>query len=73
MRPKLPARARSVLTVSGALLTSGLLLAVPAPAAPAGASAPLPLPIAGGEPLVSGEGVTIEGPLIQNISLPMLK
>jgi hypothetical protein len=33
---------------------------------------PLPLPGAGVEPIVS-EGVTVEGPLINNITLPMLR
>ncbi|WP_413758412.1 hypothetical protein [Streptomyces sp. MMBL 11-3] len=33
---------------------------------------PLPLPVAGVEPIVS-EGVTVEGPLINNITLPMLR
>ncbi|MCT7351541.1 hypothetical protein N4P33_05065 [Streptomyces sp. 15-116A] len=59
MRSKL---ALSVCTAALALLT-GL--------APAAAALPLPLPAAG-EPLVT-EGVTVEGPLVNNLTLPALK
>jgi hypothetical protein len=40
--------------------------------APAATALPLPLPAAGGEPLVT-EGVTVEGPLVNNLTLPALK
>ncbi|GAA1423550.1 hypothetical protein GCM10009601_26940 [Streptomyces thermospinosisporus] len=33
---------------------------------------PLPLPVTGGEPLVT-EGVQVEGPLVNNLTLPALK
>lgn len=36
------------------------------------AQAPLPLPLAAAESLVT-EGVTVEGPLINNLTLPMTK
>jgi hypothetical protein len=49
------------------------LVGVVAPStAAAGPALPLPLPAAGAEPLVS-EAIGIEGPLIQNVSLPTLK
>jgi hypothetical protein len=60
MREKLPAVA----------LTAFALVGVLAPSAAAAGGLPLPLPAA--EPLVT-EGVTIEGPLIQNVSLPTLR
>ncbi|MFJ8596466.1 hypothetical protein [Streptomyces sp. NPDC093598] len=47
------------------------VVGLPGPCAAAAPVLPLPLPVAG-EPLVT-EGVTIEGPLIQNVSLPMSK
>ncbi|MEU0738230.1 hypothetical protein [Streptomyces sp. NPDC006134] len=73
MRPKLPARTRSALAASGTVLASGALLAVLAPvAAAAQAPLPLPLPAAGPESLVT-EGISIEGPLLNNINLPSLK
>lgn len=71
MRPKHPAR--SAVAASGALLSAVALIAALAPQAAANPSAlPLPLPAAGAEPLVS-EGLTIEGPLVNNITLPTLK
>ncbi|MFF8399065.1 hypothetical protein [Streptomyces sp. NPDC016172] len=48
------------------------LVGVLAPSAAGAPAPPLPLPVAGVEPLVT-EGVTIEGPLVQNVSLPTLK
>ncbi|MDT0388328.1 hypothetical protein [Streptomyces dubilierae] len=62
MREKLPAVALAAVALVGALAS---------PAAAAGAL-PLPLPAAGPESLVA-EAVTIEGPLIQNVSLPTLR
>ncbi|MDK1345833.1 hypothetical protein QNO09_21530 [Streptomyces sp. 378] len=59
MREKLPAVALCAVALMG--------VSWPCAAAP-----PLPLPVAGAAPLVT-EGVTIEGPLVQNVSLPMLK
>ncbi|MFF5158914.1 hypothetical protein ACFY3N_22290 [Streptomyces sp. NPDC000348] len=47
-------------------------LALVAVLAPAAAALPLPIPAAGGEPLVT-EGVTVEGPLVNNLTLPPLK
>lgn len=72
MRPK--PSARSAVTASvGALLSAIALVGALAPEAAANPSAlPLPLPVAGAEPLVT-EGVTIEGPLVNNITLPTLK
>ncbi|KUL27200.1 hypothetical protein [Streptomyces regalis] len=65
MRPT-PAR---LATVAAAVLVG--VLAPVAAAAPAPAL-PLPVPAAGAESLVT-EGVTIEGPLVNNLTLPMLK
>ncbi len=62
MRKKLPAAA----------LAAAALVAVLAPSAAAAPPAPLPLPAAGAEPLVT-EGVSVEGPLINNVSLPTLR
>ncbi|MFI8220376.1 hypothetical protein [Streptomyces sp. NPDC085932] len=62
MREKLPAVALAAVALVGALAS---------PAAAAGAL-PLPLPAAGPESLVA-EAVTVEGPLIQNVSLPTLR
>ncbi|CAL9488367.1 hypothetical protein SUDANB108_03197 [Streptomyces sp. enrichment culture] len=61
MREKLPAAALAAVALVAAL----------APSAAAAGALPLPLPAAGPESLVT-EGVTIEGPLIQNVSLPTL-
>ncbi|QOV37541.1 hypothetical protein IM697_03660 [Streptomyces ferrugineus] len=58
---------RARLTVAAAVL-AGVLAAGTAPAA----ALPLPLPAAGAGPLVT-EGLTVEGPLINNLSLPTLK
>ncbi|MFD9026626.1 hypothetical protein [Streptomyces parvulus] len=68
MRPKTadPVRsaARSAVAVSvAALITGAALLGALAPKA---AALPLPLPVAGVKPLVT-EGVTIAGPLINDI------
>ena len=57
-----------------ATVTAALLVGVLAPltaAAPVSAL-PLPLPAAGTESLIT-EGVTIEGPLVNNLGLPTLK
>ncbi|MFE7896167.1 hypothetical protein ACFU3E_01230 [Streptomyces sp. NPDC057424] len=62
MREKLPAVALCAVALVGAS----------APAAAAAPPLPLPLPVAGVEPLVT-EGVSIEGPLVNNVSLPTLK
>ena len=63
MRAKLPA-----VVLSAAALVIGL-----APSAAAAPPAlPLPLPAAGVEPLIT-EGVSVEGPLFNNISLPTQK
>ncbi|MEU9186913.1 hypothetical protein AB0D14_20665 [Streptomyces sp. NPDC048484] len=61
---------RSVVTV--ALFASAALLGVLAPQAAARPALPLPLPVAAVEPLVT-EGVTVEGPLVNNLTLPTLK
>jgi hypothetical protein len=62
MRKKLPAVALSAVA----------LVAVLAPSAAAAPPAPLPLPAVGAEPLIT-EGVSVEGPLINNVSLPTLR
>ncbi|MFF6915506.1 hypothetical protein [Streptomyces sp. NPDC012466] len=62
MRVKLPA----------VVLCAVALVGVSGPCAAAAPALPLPLPVAGAEPLVT-EGVTIEGPLVQNVSLPTLR
>jgi hypothetical protein len=59
--------ARACLIATVAVLV-GMLAAGGAPAS----ALPLPLPAAGPESLVT-EGVTIEGPLINNLGLPTLK
>ncbi|MFJ7341250.1 hypothetical protein ACIQU3_13290 [Streptomyces sp. NPDC101110] len=48
------------------------LVGVLAPCAAAAPAPPLPLPAAAVEPLVT-EGAGIEGPLVNNLSLPTLK
>ncbi|MEU1850349.1 hypothetical protein ABZ499_14040 [Streptomyces sp. NPDC019990] len=49
------------------------LVGVLAPSATAATPAlPLPVPAAGVEPLVT-EGLSVEGPLVNNVSLPMSK
>ncbi|MEU7718237.1 hypothetical protein [Streptomyces tibetensis] len=62
MRENLPAAALCAVALSGVL----------APSAAAAPAAPPPLPVAAVESLVT-EGVGIEGPLVNNISLPTLK
>ncbi|MEU9876398.1 hypothetical protein [Streptomyces phaeochromogenes] len=55
------------------LFASAAIVGVLAPqAAAAGPALPLPIPVAAVEPLVT-EGVTVEGPLVNNITLPTLK
>ncbi|MGW6902889.1 hypothetical protein [Streptomyces sp. NPDC054940] len=72
MRSKRPVRTRTALSVA-ALCSAAAVVAALSPEASAAPSA-LPLPIGpqGGESLIT-EGLTIEGPLINNVSLPMLK
>ncbi|MER7481707.1 hypothetical protein ABTX60_29440 [Streptomyces sp. NPDC126510] len=62
MRENLPAAALCAVALVGVL----------APSAATAPAAPLPLPVAAVEPLVT-EGVSIEGPLVQNVSLPTLQ
>ncbi|MFF3487521.1 hypothetical protein ACFYXC_30205 [Streptomyces sp. NPDC002701] len=66
--------ARAAATV--ALFASAALIGVLAPQAAAvpspGPALPLPLPVAAAEPLVT-EGVSIEGPLLNNLTLPTLR
>ncbi|MFB9504699.1 hypothetical protein ACFFS2_05570 [Streptomyces aurantiacus] len=71
-RPKRRTHARTAATV--ALLASAALIGVLAPQAAATArpALPLPLPVAAVEPLVT-EGLTVEGPLVNNLTLPTLK
>ncbi|MFI1483156.1 hypothetical protein [Streptomyces sp. NPDC020747] len=55
------------------LFASAALVGVLAPQAAAAQPAlPLPIPVAAVEPLVT-EGVSVEGPLVNNITLPTLK
>ncbi|MFJ3617753.1 hypothetical protein ACIPSH_06305 [Streptomyces iakyrus] len=61
MRENLPAVA----------VCAAALVGVLAPSAAAAAPPPLPLPVTAAEPLVT-EAVSIEGPLVQNVSLPTL-
>lgn len=71
MRSKRPARARCAAVT--AVLSAAALVTALAPEATAAPSAlPLPLPAAGSESLIT-EGLTIEGPLVNNVSLPTLK
>lgn len=73
MRAKPPARTRSVVALSTAavLVSAAALVVVLAPESSAAPSV-LPLPLPGAESLIT-EGVTIEGPLINNLGLPLLK
>ncbi|MGW0330428.1 hypothetical protein ACWD0J_00905 [Streptomyces sp. NPDC003011] len=75
MRSKLPlpARTAAVAVSVTALLSAAALLGALAPeAAAAGPALPLPLPAAGPESLVT-EGLSIEGPLLNNVTLPTLR
>ncbi|GGK73282.1 hypothetical protein [Streptomyces flaveus] len=63
-------RSRAVATT--ALFAAVALVGVLASQAQAAPALPLPLPPAGAESLVT-EGVTIEGPLVNNLNLPMTK
>lgn len=69
MRSKRPVRTRTAVSVAAALCVG--VLAPVATAAPASAL-PLPLGPQGAESLIT-EGLTVEGPLINNVSLPTLK
>ncbi|GAA2764885.1 hypothetical protein GCM10010103_39260 [Streptomyces paradoxus] len=62
MRENLPAVAVCAVVLVGVL----------APSAAAASALPLPLPVTAVEPLVT-EGISIEGPLVQNVSLPTPK
>jgi hypothetical protein len=63
----------AVLGSGAALLSAAVLLGAFAPQAAAAQSAgPLPIPGTAVEPLVT-EGVSVEGPLVNNIALPMAK
>ncbi|GGQ94343.1 hypothetical protein [Streptomyces flaveolus] len=66
MYSKLPDSARYAVAVSiAALITAAALFGSLAPEATA---LPLPLPVAGGgQPVV--EGITVEGPLVDNLTL----
>ncbi|NUP20014.1 MAG: hypothetical protein HOZ81_28810 [Streptomyces sp.] len=57
-----------------ATVAAALVVGVLAPVAPAIAAPPLPLPLPApaAESLIT-EGVTIEGPLVNNLGLPTLK
>ncbi|PZT69226.1 hypothetical protein DN402_19465 [Streptomyces sp. SW4] len=70
MRPRsfeAPSSARSALALSvAAVITGAALFGALVPEASA---APLPLPSAGVERLVT-EGVSVEGPLVNNLTLP---
>ncbi|MFH9014737.1 hypothetical protein ACH4C6_25590 [Streptomyces sp. NPDC017943] len=57
---------------AAAVLFAVALLVGAAPAATAGPALPLPLPVAGVESLIT-EGVSVEGPLVNNITLPALR
>ncbi|MEV0223707.1 hypothetical protein [Streptomyces sp. NPDC050704] len=80
MRPKLPTRTRTgvrtrfALTASAVTLLAGIALVggLAPQAAAVQPALPLPLPVAAVEPLVT-EGVTVEGPLVNNLTLPTLK
>ncbi|MCX4906562.1 hypothetical protein [Streptomyces sp. NBC_00878] len=83
MRPTLPTRTATPAATRTAIRTAAIatlfasvaligVLAPQAAAAPLAQPAlPLPIPIAAAEPLVT-EGVTVEGPLVNNITLPTL-
>ncbi|MEU9351713.1 hypothetical protein AB0D65_12015 [Streptomyces griseoloalbus] len=60
---------RSLFRAVAGCLAAVALVAVLAPTA---AALPLPIPAAGVEPLLT-EGVTVEGPLVNNLTLPALK
>ncbi|MDW4908813.1 hypothetical protein RB628_26600 [Streptomyces sp. ADMS] len=76
MRAKFPARTRSVVALSAAVLLSAAALVVvltpESSASPSALPLPLPLPVSGVESLVT-EGVTVEGPLVNNLNLPQLR
>ncbi|MEW2396904.1 hypothetical protein [Streptomyces sp. NPDC046862] len=72
MHPKPCARTRAAILASATAATAAVaVLGALAPGAVA-AQAPLPLPVAAAESLVT-EGVTVEGPLINNLTLPTLR
>jgi hypothetical protein len=75
MRAKPPVRTRSVVAMcTAAVLVSvaALVVVLASKSSAAPSTLPLPLPVAGVESLV-GQGVTIEGPLVNNLNLPQLK
>ncbi|MET7293279.1 hypothetical protein ABZS79_14290 [Streptomyces griseoloalbus] len=65
MRPTFRAAAGCVAAVALVTVLAPAAAALPLPL-------PLPIPAAGVEPLVT-EGVTVEGPLVNNLTLPALK
>ncbi|MET9829534.1 hypothetical protein ABZ078_09515 [Streptomyces sp. NPDC006385] len=71
MPAKRPVRARSA-AVAVVLSAAAMVTALAPEAAAAPSALPLPLPAAGTESLVT-EGITIEGPLINNLGLPTPK
>lgn len=70
MRSKRPFHTRAGVAAA-ALVSAAALVTALAPEAAANPSA-LPLPVPAPESLIT-EGVTIEGPLINNLGLPTLK
>ncbi|MFF3709199.1 hypothetical protein [Streptomyces phaeochromogenes] len=71
--PRAASRAAIRTAVTATLFASAAIVGVLAPQAAAAQPAlPLPIPVAAVEPLVT-EGVSVEGPLVNNITLPTLK
>ncbi|MER6009923.1 hypothetical protein [Streptomyces bluensis] len=66
-----PTRSRAALLAAVTVVVLGALAPAAAAAAAAAKSSPLPLPAA--ESLVTEPLVTVEGPLINNLTLPMTK
>lgn len=75
MRAKPPVRTRSVVAMSAAAVlvsVAALVVVLASESSAAPSTLPLPLPIAGVESLVP-QGVTIEGPLVNNLNVPQLR
>ncbi|MGW2286711.1 hypothetical protein [Streptomyces phaeochromogenes] len=71
--PRAATRAAIRTAATATLFASAAIVGVLAPQAAAAQPAlPLPIPVAAVEPLVT-EGVSVEGPLVNNITLPTLK
>jgi len=71
--PRTAPRAAIRTAATATLFASAVIVGVLAPQAAAAQPAlPLPIPVAAVEPLVT-EGVSVEGPLVNNITLPTLK